>query len=111
MARLSEDELNELRGAATFVGGLIGSLVGAHSSPSKHVLLSTMGAVVGSQLVSEAVTSLVEVAHAQATNPIEQGAAQHDTLWFCLYTLLSLVCTADSSCCLLSVSASFKASW
>ena len=79
MAGLSEDELNELRGVAAVVGGLIGSLVGARLSTSNNVLLRTMGAVVGSQLVSEAATSLVEVAHAQATERVERGAVEQDS--------------------------------
>lgn len=71
MAGMSEEELRDVMGAASMIGGIVGGILGSrmmgnNSSP----LMRNMGSVVGGMLASGAASALVETAHGQARERI-----------------------------------------
>jgi curved DNA-binding protein CbpA len=76
MASLSEEELQEVLGAAALFSSVIGSLLGSRfMGKTAHPVLQSLGAAVGAAVARQATTSFLEKSHQQAK---ERAALQGD---------------------------------
>jgi curved DNA-binding protein CbpA len=68
MADLSDDEINEILGAATMFSSVVGSLIGAKLFAGKttNPALRSIGAAIGSAIATHATTSVIKNSHTQA---------------------------------------------
>lgn len=73
MAGLSDDELRDLMGAVAIVGGIVGSILGSRLATGSSSGWRGAAALVTSQVVSHAATTLVATAHEQATERVSRG--------------------------------------
>lgn len=60
---MSEEELNAAMGAASIVGGILGSILASHATKSNNSFLQTAASMAGSAMASKAASELVKTVH------------------------------------------------